>query len=196
MIFYSYNLGEGGKMKNLFLNNQIKMLKILIVMMITLFLNGCGKTPNDSNYNIESSFESASKLYCMIDLRGEVMRPGIYKIESGSLVNDVIELAGGFTKMADKNSVNLVMSITSNMKIVINTINDVNDDQKTQDVCINLNTCNKEQLLSIPRIGEVKANAILSYRETYGGFQSVEDLLKVSGIGDALYSQIKIYFTV
>lgn len=182
-------------MKKILLNNQIKKLEITIVILITLFLNSCGKTPIDS-YNSESSFESASKLYCMIDLRGEVMRPGIYKIESGSLVNDVIELAGGFTKRADKDSINLVMVITSNMKIVVGVKNDVQHTQNTQNQMINLNTCNKEQLLSVPKIGETKANAILEYREKNGGFRCLEDLLKVSGIGDALYSQIKVYFTI
>lgn len=182
-------------MKNRFLNNQIKILYILIGIIVTLFFNSCSKTPND-RYNIDSSFDSASKLYCMIDLRGEVMRPGIYKIESGSLVNDVIELAGGFTKMADKNSINLVQIITSNMKIVVNATNMENNTQYLQDTRINLNTCNKEQLLSVPKIGEAKAEAILNYREKNGGFQSIEELLKVSGIGDTLYSQIKVYFTV
>ncbi len=182
-------------MKNLFLNNQNKILKILIVMTITLFLHSCGKT-SQASYNIDSSFENASKLYCMIDLRGEVMRPGIYKIESGSLVNDVIELAGGFTKNADKKGINLVMIITTNMKIIVETTKDEINSTNNGRRLINLNTCTKEELLEVPKIGESKAIAIINYRDQKGSFTSVDELLNISGIGNAIYTQIKVYFTI
>lgn len=182
-------------MKNQFLNNQIKKFKILMVILIALFLNSCSK-PLAQDDNDESSFEIASKLYCMIDLRGEVMHPGIYKIESGSLVNDVIELAGGFTKQADKTSINLVSTITSNMQIVVQPVGTLDHKTSTEEKQINLNTCTKEQLLVVPKIGESKAEAIIEYRKKNGGFTQLEDLLKVSGIGEALYSQIKVYFTI
>ncbi len=60
---------------------------------------------------------------------------------------------------------------------------------------ININTANKEQLLTIPGIGEAKAKAIINYRETKGNFKTIEDIQNVDGIGSKLYEEIKIYIT-
>ena len=56
---------------------------------------------------------------------------------------------------------------------------------------INLNTATVEQLISLPGIGEKKAEAIIKYRNEHGRFSSTEQLLDVSGIGDATYEKLK-----
>lgn len=61
---------------------------------------------------------------------------------------------------------------------------------------INLNTCTKEELMAIDGIGDVRAEAILAYREQLGGYTSVEQLKDISGIGDVLYSKIAPYVFV
>lgn len=61
---------------------------------------------------------------------------------------------------------------------------------------INLNTATREQLMTVNGIGEKLADSILLYRERYGGFHSVEELLLVEGIGEQRYAQWKDYFTV
>lgn len=180
-------------MKKFFLNNLFK--KITILVTITLFLYSCSK-PQKVSYDTDSSFESASKQFYMVDLRGEVMRPGLYKIESGSLVNDVIELAGGFTKNADTTSLNLVQVISTNIKITILSINTNTSLENVSNDKINLNSCTKEQIMTVPKLGEAKAKAIIDYRNKVGAFSSIEELLKVSGIGDTLYQEIKVYFTI
>lgn len=182
-------------MKNFFLNNLFNKMIITILITITLFLNSCSK-PQKVSYDIDSSFESASNQYYMVDLRGEVMRPGLYKIESGLLVNDVIELAGGFTKNADTSSINLVQVISTNLKITILSTNKTISKENANNGKMNLNSCTKEQIMTIPKIGEAKAKAIIEYRDKVGGFSSIEELLKVSGIGDTLYQEIKVYFTI
>lgn len=80
--------------------------------------------------------------------------PGIYKIEVGSLVNDVIEQAGGVTINANLDNINLVSIISENIKIVIpsNKVNNLEQEK------ININTCTIDQLMTIPKIGITKSN--------------------------------------
>lgn len=75
--------------------------------------------------------------------------------------------------------------------------NEINDEitNKPQEILININTATKEQLLTIAGIGESKAQNIITYRETHGKFESIEDIKNVEGIGDKIYETIKIYIT-
>lgn len=169
-----------------------KIIYLIILIQFTLFLNACDNTlPVDSN--IASSFIDNQESYCMIDLRGEVMYPGIYKIESGTLLYEVIEFAGGVTKNANLDDINLVSSITSNIKI---TIPNKSIDMVSNSSQININTCTKEELMSIPKIGSAKATAIIEYRNQHGSFTSIEEIKNVNGVGDALFEEIKIYITI
>ena len=61
---------------------------------------------------------------------------------------------------------------------------------------ININTATSEQLQALSGIGEVKANAIIEYRNTYGAFGSIEEITNVKGIGEKTYEKIKEYITV
>lgn len=61
---------------------------------------------------------------------------------------------------------------------------------------LNLNTATKEQLMVINGIGESFADRIIEYRESHGGFQSVEELRNISGIGEKHYNKWSVYFTV
>ena len=61
---------------------------------------------------------------------------------------------------------------------------------------ININTASKEELMTLTGIGESKANDIINYRNTNGPFKSIEEITKVSGIGDNIHSQIKENITV
>ena len=69
------------------------------------------------------------------------------------------------------------------------------DNISKENKLVNINTCTKEELLTLSGIGESKANAIISYREENGGFKTIEDLLNVSGIGNSIYEKIKNYIT-
>lgn len=60
---------------------------------------------------------------------------------------------------------------------------------------VNINTASVEELLTLPGIGESKANAIIKYREENGNFNTIDDILNVDGIGSKLYEEVKIYIT-
>ena len=147
-----------------------------------------------------------------------VTSPGVYEVDSTSRVNDVINLAGGLLEGADTSYINLAKIVTDEMTIIINSKEEIIEKYKeeicicncpeiTNNACIensadknneiiNINNAFKEELTKIPGIGDSKADAIIKYREENGPFTSIEDIKKVSGIGDSLFEQIKVYITV
>lgn len=127
----------------------------------------------------------------LINVTGEVNRPGIYSIKNGSIVSDAIRIAGGFTKDADDTSVNLISKLKDGDKILVK--RKVSEDSAN---LININTASVSALMNLPGIGEAKANAIVTYREKYGKFASIEEIMNVTGISESVYLKIKDSITV
>ena len=71
-----------------------------------------------------------------------------------------------------------------------------NDQEASVSYPLNLNTCTAEELMTISGIGEVKASAIIEYREYLCGYTSVEQIKNIKGIGDKVYEKISPYLTV
>lgn len=65
-----------------------------------------------------------------------------------------------------------------------------------ENILVNINTAGKDELTKIPGVGDSKAHAIIKYREENGDFNDIEDIKKVSGIGESLFEKIKDYITV
>jgi competence protein ComEA len=160
-----------------------------------------------------------------VDIKGQINYPGIYKVDSNSRVMDVIKLAGDLTDNADTSVINLSKKVTDEMVIIIYSKDEVSDFKKTKeiekqveekciqkdenglvnDACINcstsngkinINTASIDELKNLTGIGEKKAKDIISYREKNGNFNSIEDIMKVSGIGESNFAQIKEDITV
>lgn len=159
-----------------------------------------------------------------VDMKGEVMNPGIYTLKKESRVMDAITEAGGLTEKADTSVLNLSKKISDEMVIIIYSIEEVMDFRKTkelekevQESCqsggkyelenkaciddseeevvssgmISINEASKEELMTLEGIGEAKAVSIITYREENGPFEKIEDIKKVSGIGESLFAKIK-----
>ncbi len=129
----------------------------------------------------------------MVDIKGEVAKPGIYELEEGSRVHDAVTAAGGMTPEADPASVNLAQSVSDEMMIIVNGM--VSDDsegaQFAENSKIRINYADITEIQTLNGIGESKAKAIVQHREDNGLFQTVEDLLEVSGIGEKTLENIK-----
>ncbi|WP_175614900.1 helix-hairpin-helix domain-containing protein [Piscibacillus halophilus] len=135
----------------------------------------------------------------MVDVKGEVERPGVYEMREGQRVIDVIEQAGGLTSSADQTSVNLAMLLADEMVIYVATINDQQPQQvetMNESNKIRINVADIDELTQIPGIGEQKAKAIIQYREEHGYFNSAEDLLNISGIGEKTLERIQEFIMV
>ena len=161
---------------------------------IALFLAGGGywlaSRPNPSEIEIFiSTPEPAGPVVAHID--GEVRSPGVYTLEAGARVEDGIAAAGGVTERADLRSLNRAALLLDGQRIGIPAIQSRDESaadaeattEQTKIGPVDLNTADLIVLQTLPGIGEVKAQAIIDWRDRNGLFTSVDDLLSVAGIG-------------
>ena len=148
---------------------------------------------------------------CYVDIKGEVLRPGVYEFSCESRIQEVIKKAGGFTEEADETKINLAQKITDQMQMIVPNVNSKQEGGVTEgnsekgnssnttpsnskQGTVNINTATLEELQTIKGIGKKKAEAILQYRKEHGPFRTKEDLLEVKGIGkkalEAIESQV------
>jgi competence protein ComEA len=166
---------------------------------------------------IPTSMPSKENTKIKIYIVGCIKNPGIITIEKGRILDDLIKKAGGLTKDASSENINMVYQLNENMMIKIlskkelknasnpqkqagagveitmgsgNTTN-ISNSNSTEGSLININTATKEQLESLPEIGDSTAKKIIDYREKNGSFKSINDIKNVSGIGEKKFERIK-----
>ncbi|MBS4173603.1 helix-hairpin-helix domain-containing protein [Bacillus sp. FJAT-49736] len=135
----------------------------------------------------------------LVDVKGAVAKPGVYEAKEDNRVIDIIQKAGGFKKQADQKKVNLAEKVHDEMVIYVpvegesaeSDINLPSGLQMQENVKVNINTATLDELQTLTGIGPSKAAAIMEYREQNGGFQKVEDIKNVSGIGDKTFEKLK-----
>ena len=143
----------------------------------------------------------------VVHVCGCVQTPGVYELNEGSRLIDAVTLAGGFTSEAAQDFVNQAMVIMDGQKIEIPSVEEVKagfvveDANNVQtesgtDKRININLATKEELMTLPGIGEAKAQSIIAYRKENHGFQSIDDIQQIAGIKEAIYSKVKDLITV
>lgn len=133
----------------------------------------------------EKETEEETVLEYMVDIKGAVKHPGVYPVTEENRVKDVIQMAGGLKETANQEAINLAERVFDEMVIVIPFIGEETNVSagNEQDGKLRINQATVEEITTLPGIGEVKANAIVEYRDTHGKFKEMKDLLKVSGIG-------------
>ena len=121
----------------------------------------------------------------------------------GSRVYEAIQKAGGMTEEAADFAVNQAALLEDGQQITVPTTEEAKGwtpeegvqsavpEQADSERKVNINQAAAEELMTLPGIGESKAEGIIEYRESAGGFQSVEEIKNVSGIGDAVFERIK-----
>lgn len=155
---------------------------------------------------------------------GAVRNPGVYELSEGARINDAVTAAGGFDEEADRDYVNLAAVLKDGMKLKIPTVSETaplssaessgltqsldlpdsydialdgaSHSEETGSDLVNINTASKEQLMTLPGIGDKVAARIVEYRDKNGSFSKKEDIMKISGIKDKLFSRIKDKITV
>lgn len=131
-------------------------------------------------------------------LTGAVVNPGVYAMQEGDRIFDVVEKAGGFTEDALQTEVNLAQILEDEDQIHIPTAQEAEEQAAADEAAglVNINTATLEELCTLTGIGEAKAQSIISYREENGNFSSIEEIMNISGIKEGVYEKIKDQITV
>lgn len=182
-----------------------KIIILVLTIVSVMAFTGCAKESylEDSNTSSQSVSESdteessgSSEIYVQID--GAVKTPGVYRLSSDARVFALIEKAGGFSSEAYTADINQAQALSDGQKITVPTKNEHKAEESSAsagasavDDRVDINKADITELTTISGIGDVRAQAIITYREQNGSFRDVKDITKVSGIGDSTYNRIK-----
>lgn len=176
--------------------------RILISAVCALFiLAGCANTGAD-DLSIELTADeitdapSVSPASIVVYICGEVKNPGVYTLEETARIGDLLEAAGGPLETADLTKINLAGKLSDGQQIIVKAGSKIEagegNEEGSEDGSgrVNLNFADREELMTLPGIGEAKADAILAYREEIGWFSSTEELMNITGIKEKMYQKI------
>jgi competence protein ComEA len=161
----------------------------------------------DTEENATENSETNSEIEeIIVHVAGEVNKPGIVNLKSNSRIADAINAAGGVTKEADLNQINLAYILEDGQKIYVpnknekiegneyitkDSGNNEGNSNSKEGKKVNINQAKQTELEELPGIGPSLASRIIEYREQNGKFEKIEDLQNVKGIGESKFSDIK-----
>ncbi|MBQ9041980.1 MAG: helix-hairpin-helix domain-containing protein [Eggerthellaceae bacterium] len=187
-------LGAGGSSRTVLIG--MAALLAMVAVAVGFVLSGAATS---SNFELENSYEAEpakqaleSERTLFVHVSGAVNSPGLYEVGQGSRVADAVQAAGGFAEDADADSCNLARVLDDGEHIVIARYAEETPESPSTSgegssnaaSLININTASEAQLETLPGIGASTAAKIVKDRESNGPFKSVQDLTRVSGIGD------------
>jgi competence protein ComEA len=155
--------------------------------------------------------EEASNTQIYVHICGAVVKPGVYQVEAGSRLIDLIELSGGLNEDAAGDYMNQAGLVTDGQRIYIPTAKEVEEltpdefalgiqstieETTGEPELVNINTANADELMELPGIGQAKAELIIDYRRATGQFKTIEELMNIPGIKEGLFNQISSYIIV
>lgn len=149
--------------------------------------------------------EEKSENLIYVYVCGQVRTPGVYSMAEASRLFQAVDMAGGILPEGDLTRINLAAPLEDGQKVYIPSREEAEtmpETEKTPDKSedtaygisngrVNINQASKEALMTLPGIGEAKADAILAYRQAEGAFENTEDLMQVPGIKEGVFSKIK-----
>ena len=176
---------------------------LLALAIFSLIFNH--KKQESSSIEIISGEKEATFSAILVHLSGAVEKPGLYQLTSSSRINDALIQAGGLALEADRDwfdkNINLAEIVKDGQKVYFPFKGENEDNGQTyilgeNQAKINLNTANSSQLESLSGIGPATAQKIISFRQENGSFTKIEEIMDVSGIGEATFKEIKDLITV
>lgn len=198
-----------------------KNMWILAVLFVLLSVWGCGEgrdviyLETDETQVIKAETESQEDTVfadteaisesednqtgmCYVYVCGAVTSPGVYVLKEGSRVYEAIALAGGMTENAGKDGLNQAEPIEDGQMIRVPTKEETLESPEgmthgtdCEDSRIDLNRATAEELMTLPGVGQSKADSIIRYRMEHGGFSAVEEIMNVEGIKEGVFNRIK-----
>lgn len=145
----------------------------------------------------EKTTEETGKI--IVDIKGEINKPGVYELKGDARVKEVILEAGGLTKQAEEKQLNLAEKLQDQQMIYIPNKEEaeemaIDGDKETGDNnedMIEINAADINELQKISGVGPAKAQAIVDYREENGAFESVDELNEISGFGEKTVEKLR-----
>ncbi len=163
-------------------------------------VGGEGDIEKNNNYKKSDQIEQS----IIIHIAGEIRKPGVYKLQEGARVIDAVRIAAGATEDAKLDNINLASLLIDGQQIMIPAKSDQNafdglqadtgkqnQSLSANDRKININQASVSELQQITGIGSVRARDIVAYREKNDGFNNLEELIDVRGIGEKTLAAIK-----
>lgn len=179
-------------------------VQIILCMILCFMMAGCGVPDKALVLSLEESETVQEQpvneddvvqisVICVY-VCGAVVSPGVVELPAGSRVADALSAVGGFTVEAGEDYVNLAARIEDGQKIYFPTKAEVQtweaEQYRKENGIVNINTADKNGLMTLPGIGEARAEDIIAYRKSHGAFRRKEDLKNVSGIKDNMYEKL------
>ena len=184
---------------------------------VMIILSGCSfSVPVREEESIDSTAivraewntEQTKETEIYVHVCGCVKKPGVYSLHFGARTQEAINAAGGFSEKANQTAWNLAEVLQDGMQIYVPSKDEakeaLNEEQSLgkdlsasqKEDTVNINTASKEELMTLPGIGESRADAVIACREEKGSFTSIEGIKDAAGIGDGIFNRIKDLITV
>lgn len=179
------------------------------------------QTAYEESETVAEPEEERQAAVCVVHICGAVNHPGVYTLDSGSRIYQVVECAGGFREDAREDYLNQAGPISDGMKIYVPTVEETREVAWTEisdstgiiereagtspdhapegsngGGLIDINTAGESLLCTLPGVGSSKAKSIIAYREANGAYQKIEDIMNVEGIKEGLFQKIRDSITV
>lgn len=171
-----------------------------ILIAIAIAIMYLSYEPEIDDNIFSGQYENSNELmnsYIYVDIKGEIKNPGVYKLEIGSRVFQLVSMAGGYKEDADTNTLNLSKFLKDEQVIYIPSFMEQypiikGDDSNTEgETKIDINNAPMAMLETLPGVGPSTAKAIIDYIEENSYFNSIEEIKNVPGIGDSTFEAIK-----
>lgn len=187
------------------------LVLILTFLIFSYFIGGRSelKKNNSENIFVEEDNDDSQETISLrnkeivVEIKGEVNKPNIYWLNEESIIEDLINLAGGVTEQADVSRINRAEQLKNHQSIIIPNKDTVVQENLNQDISsgnssglININTASESELDTLPGIGPSRAQAIIKYRESNGGFNNIDELKNIKGIGESSFEDLKDKVTI
>lgn len=177
------------------------MYKKSLLILLILALAAAGGTiygiysqnQSETLDSAEQDTEAVSRTITVY-VTGAVNKPGVVTVTEGARAADAINVCGGVLPNVDKDSINMAQVLKDGQQLRVperKAGSSFAGSISSKDGQININTADEKTLDELPGVGPAMAKRIVEYRETEGAFQSIEDIKKIKGIGEAKFNRMK-----
>ncbi|MDO4282682.1 MAG: ComEA family DNA-binding protein [Clostridia bacterium] len=176
-------------LKNIITKYKKYLITLIIVLLSIVSIIMQENHRNESiNINSETIIKDENKI--AVYITGAVKNPGVYYLDIGCRLSNLLDVCGGVLDNADINQINLAKRLSDSDKIDIPFIKEDIEEEETEEDKVNINTADESELMTLNGIGESTARKIIEYRKIQE-FVQIEDIMDVPGIGESKYNNIK-----